>query len=103
MYYNHFDRQLTNKEIEEGEHRKFVGSFSKEIGELQFKLLISNGLRPNHKLLDIACGSLRRGFHFIKYLNKSNNAGINGIDSLLKAARFELKSANLDSKNQGLY
>ena len=37
MHYNHFDRQLTDKEIEEGEHRKFVGSFWDEIGKLQFE------------------------------------------------------------------
>ena len=102
MHYNHFDRQLTEKEINKGEHRKFVGSFWHEIGKLQLDFLISQGLKPNHRLLDIGCGSLRGGLHFINYLNQSNYTGIDGNESLLKAARFELELANQGSKNPNL-
>lgn len=47
-----------------------------EVGLLQFDFLISNGLRPEHKLLDIGCGPIRAGIHFIDYLNDGNYYGI---------------------------
>jgi len=46
------------------------------IGEMQKNLLLNVGLLPEHKLLDIGCGSLRAGLHFIPYLNPSCYFGI---------------------------
>ena len=43
-------------------HRAFVGGDGDlwdRIGRLQFDFLVSQGLRPEHVLLDFACGSLR--------------------------------------------
>ncbi len=44
--------------------------------EYQLNLLKSNGLLPNHKLLDIGCGPLQGGIAFIKYLESNNYYGI---------------------------
>jgi ubiquinone/menaquinone biosynthesis C-methylase UbiE len=46
------------------------------IGKMQKDLLLSSGLLPNHKLLDIGCGSLRAGLHFIPYLDTECYFGI---------------------------
>lgn len=56
--------------------RGFVGGLWHELGELQFRFLVEMGLRPDHVLLDIACGSLRGGVRFVPYLNPGNYMGI---------------------------
>ena len=61
--------------IKEMGHRQYVGGCWDEIGRLQFDYLVSQGLRPNHYLLDIACGSLRAGIHFIPYLEPGHYLG----------------------------
>jgi hypothetical protein len=57
-------------------HRDYVGGMWDEMGQLQFDFMLSRGLQPNHVLLDIACGSLRAGVHFIRYLDPGNYLGI---------------------------
>lgn len=57
-------------------HRHYVGGLWDEIGKLQFEFLKSKGLQPGHVLLDIACGSLRAGSHFIRYLDRENYLGL---------------------------
>jgi hypothetical protein len=56
--------------------RGFVGGLWHEMGELQFKFLVEHGLRPEHVLLDIACGCLRLGNRIIPYLDPGNYLGI---------------------------
>lgn len=53
-------------------HRNYIGGMWEEIGNLQLDFLISNGLSPNHYLLDIACGSLRLGVKAMPYLQPSH-------------------------------
>mgnify|MGYP000229926926 CR=1 FL=1 len=61
-------------------HRAFVGGTNPEswygIGKRQYHWLISQGLRPEHKFLDIACGSLRLGQFLIPYLNEQCYFGL---------------------------
>jgi hypothetical protein len=57
-------------------HRGYVGGRWDEIGQLQFDFMVQRGLRPEHVFLDIACGSLRGGVHFISYLDPGNYLGI---------------------------
>ena len=63
------------KKFHNNSHRDYVGGKWCEIGKLQFNFLKAQGLMPNHKLIDVGCGSLRGGVHFIKYLNKYNYYG----------------------------
>jgi SAM-dependent methyltransferase len=80
-------------------HREFVGGLWEEIGKLQFDFLVAQGLLPSHCLLDVACGSLRGGVHFIKYLDAGNYLGLDkeqvlltaGIEKELGRAAFEEK------------
>lgn len=64
-------------------HRDYVGGMWKEIGQLQFNFLVAQGLKPEHTLLDIACGSLRGGVHFINYLNVGNYLGLDKEQELI--------------------
>ena len=69
----------------EVDHREGVGVLWDEIGSLQFQFLVAQGLRPDHKLLDVGCGSLRGGTHFIPYLNADNYYGIDREPILVDA------------------
>ncbi|MCC4288864.1 class I SAM-dependent methyltransferase [Vreelandella aquamarina] len=64
-------------------HRDYVGGLWEEIGQLQFNFLVAQGLKPEHTLLDIACGSLRGGVHFINYLNPGNYLGLDKEQELI--------------------
>ena len=59
------------------------------MGATQFRLLTSLGLRENHNLLDIGCGSLRSGRLFLSYLNPGRYFGIEPnkwlIDDVVRA------------------
>jgi len=68
-------------------HRGIVGGLWDEIGRLQFEFLVGQGLRPEHYLLDIGCGSLRGGVHFIAYLEPGHYYGVDKSQELLEAGR----------------
>ncbi len=65
-------------------HRAYIGGRWEEYGQLEFDFLVSRGLRPEHVLLDVACGSLRAGVHFIPYLDPGNYLGIEKEATLIK-------------------
>lgn len=75
-------------------HRLFVGGDGKywdEISRLQYELLIAHGLKPQHVLLDIACGSLRAGREFIRYLDQGHYLGLEKeIDLIILGVACEL-------------
>jgi hypothetical protein len=75
---------VTFAKVLKGGHRLYVGGEWDEIGELQFNFLVSRGLRPEHVFLDIACGSLRGGVHFIRYLAPGNYQGIDKEKILIR-------------------
>jgi SAM-dependent methyltransferase len=87
---NKYGEQLTNAEIRSGAHRDFVGGMWDEIGALQFEFLKEQGLRPEHRMIDIGCGCLRGGVHFVPYLEKGHYCGIDLNASLLEAGKKEL-------------
>ena len=80
---------------------KVCGLWEK-IGELQFNFLVKNGLEPKHFLLDIGCGSLRGGIHFIKFLDEGHYFGIDKNNELLEGGKIELKENGLEHKNPTL-
>jgi hypothetical protein len=60
-------------------YRQFIGgdgAFWDSIGNLQLDFLTSQGLKPEHKFLDIACGALRGGVKLIPYLNPDCYFGV---------------------------
>ena len=69
-------------------HRVYVGGHTPEkwygTGKQQYHYLVSQGLRPDHVFLDIACGSLRLAQYLIPYLDAGNYHGIDGSDRLIR-------------------
>lgn len=91
-----YRRVLTPKEMTAGHHRKAVGGLWDEIGLLQFEFLRDRGLRSEHRLLDVGCGALRGGVHFIRYLDRGCYFGVDQNATLLAAGReIELPGAGL--------
>jgi SAM-dependent methyltransferase len=85
--------------VSRGEHRDIIGGMWEELGQLQFDFMVREGLKPHHKLLDIGCGSLRGGIHFIHYLNVGNYIGIDPNISLLDAG-YEIELASRGLKDR---
>src|SRR4051794_25280109 len=83
-------------------YRGAVGGLWEEIGALQFEFLVAQGLRPEHRLLDIGCGSLRGGVRFVEYLDSGNYYGLDINPSLLRAGRRELTKAGLSERGAHL-
>jgi len=99
---NNYWEQLTDSEIESGKHRSRIGGLWDEIGSLQFAYIKDQGLLPAHTLLDIGCGPLRGGLHFIRHLDRGRYIGVDINESFLKAARMEVERAGLSDKQPRL-
>ncbi len=82
---NYDNPRFMAKAVSEGRHRGVIGGGWDLIGALQLSFMQSQGLRPEHTLLDVGCGSLRGGVHLIPYLNAGNYFGIDINQSLLDA------------------
>jgi len=79
--------------------RTCIGGMWDEIGQLQFDFLVNHNLKPENRFLDIGCGSLRGGVHFIKYLNDGNYYGIDKEQWLLDAGvDLEIPKYGLSNK-----
>lgn len=100
---NGYWKQFSDRDIANGEHRGYVGGMWDEIGRLQFEWLVSEGLVPDHALIDVGCGALRGGVHFAGYLRSGNYCGIDVNVSLLEAGRRELALAGLSDKSVRLH
>lgn len=99
---NYYHRELTKSEVDNNEHRHFIGGLWEELGLLQFEFLKKRGLKPEHRLLDVGCGCLRGGVHFTKYLDEGKYYGIDINKSLIDAGEVELSKAGLLSKKANL-
>jgi len=79
-----------------------VGGMWDEIGRFQFDFLCAQGLMPYHTLLDIGCGTLRGGLHFIEYLEEGKYYGIDISAEALGAGEIFLIEAKLQHKQPTL-
>ena len=80
----------TREEIHRSGHRRFVGGndeFWDLIRELQFRFLVERGLAPSDTFIDVACGSLRGGVNFIRYLEPGRYLGIDKYIELVYGFR----------------
>jgi hypothetical protein len=84
-------------------HRAYVGGLWEEIGKLQFDFLVAQGLRPNHHLIDIACGSLRAGVHFIRYLDVGRYCGMEKERDLIRTGIAEELGTSLFEEKRPLF
>lgn len=79
-----------------------VGGMWEELGKLQFEFLVENGLRPHHQMLDIGCGTLRGGRHFIQYLDAGNYTGTDISARAIEVAGQLVESEGLSQKRPTL-
>jgi SAM-dependent methyltransferase len=69
-----------------------------QIGQVQFDYLISHGLKPDMRMLDIGCGNLRAGRLFIDYLDAGNYYGNDISPDILLAAQRTVVDYGLQNK-----
>lgn len=96
--YRQFYQRLMQREATK-DPKVAVGGMWDEVGKLQFNFLINLGLKPQHKLLDFGCGSLRGGLFFIDYLNIGNYTGVDISKELLASGKCFLAETGLTHKN----
>jgi cyclopropane fatty-acyl-phospholipid synthase-like methyltransferase len=82
--------------------RAAIGGMWEEMGLKQFEFLKSRGLEPNHKLLDIGCGTLRAGLHFIEYLDPGNYSGFDISENAIRHGRELIRNKGQESKRPNL-
>ncbi|MEO3973207.1 class I SAM-dependent methyltransferase [Streptomyces sp. CAU 1734] len=68
------------------------------LGKMQFDYLRGHDLAPEDRMLDIGCGNLRAGWHFIDYLNPGNYYGIDISPDILMSAKETLTGRGLQDK-----
>lgn len=99
---NNYWQQLDGDEIDRNEHRDFIGGLWDELGQLQFDYLLDQGLQQTHQLLDVGCGALRGGLHFVRYLEPGHYCGIDVNASLIQAGEIELARAGIEDNDARL-
>lgn len=82
--------------------QKAVGGRWNEIGYLQFKFLCKHGLKPQDRLFDFGCGTLRGGRLFIAYLDQGKYTGIDISNCAISYARERIESTGLQQKKPQL-
>ena len=90
-----------SKHIGDRHYRAYIGPPDEYdlVSAMSFNLLTVCGLRQNHKLLDIGCGSLRLGRLLIPYLNTRNYVGLDPNKWLIDdGIRFEVGSSLIEIK-----
>lgn len=92
-----------DQRIAEVGHRRYVGGADAEmwygIGRLQYHFLVANGLRHEHRFLDVACGALRLGQFLIPYLDRGHYFGLDVEPVLVDSAlQGELPLEIVDQK-----
>jgi SAM-dependent methyltransferase len=91
-YYRYFDPEW---------HRRTIGNVPDwdYLGRLQLDYLVERGLEPHHHLLDVGCGPLRAGIHYIAYLEPGHYVGTDKRADVLETARIvELPKHGLEAK-----
>jgi hypothetical protein len=76
----------TAQEIHRVGHRCFVGGSADTwdiLADLQFRFLVDRGLAPADLFIDVACGALRGGVRFIRYLEPDHYLGIDKYIELI--------------------
>lgn len=94
-------RRRMNAKVQEDAEDAIGGRWN-EIGKLQLKFLEEQGMQPSDKLLDVGCGTLRAGIHFIDYLKPEKYSGMDISDNAIDAAGEIVKQEDLQKKKPNL-
>lgn len=82
--------------------RNRVGGRWEEIGRQQFDFIVSQGLEPHHAFIDVGCGVLRGGLHYISHLDPGNYYGIDISPDMIAGGQAEVDAAGLAAKRPSL-
>ena len=79
--------------------RRRVGGNWEVVGRLQFDFMVGQGFSPHHRFIDVGCGTLRGGVHYVRYLDSGNYYGIDLAPEMLEGGRAELTAAGLGDRS----
>ncbi|MFM7271128.1 MAG: methyltransferase [Actinomycetes bacterium] len=88
---------LTQREL-----RASVGGLWEVMGNHQFDFLVGHGLRTDQYLLDLGCGVLRGGRHFVRYLDAGRYCGVDIDADMIAGAERQLVEDGLTDKGARL-
>jgi SAM-dependent methyltransferase len=71
----------------------------KKLQLYQLNVLVTNGLKPHHSLMDIGCGPLQGGIALINYLDNGKYVGIDKNSEGLSAGYSQIVKYGLSEKN----
>lgn len=74
----------------------------KELQQYQVNVLLANGLKPGHSLLDLGCGPLQGGIPLIRYLEAGRYTGVDIAAANIEAACRQVVRHDLALKNPRL-
>ncbi|HLY47206.1 MAG TPA: class I SAM-dependent methyltransferase [Stellaceae bacterium] len=95
----YYDKSAISRAVAKGGHRGIIGGLWDEIGRLQLDFLKKMGLDQRSRLVDVGCGCLRGGVHFVDFLDPGNYFGIDMSAELLQAGYdIELNGRGLCDK-----
>lgn len=75
-----------------------VGGIPEVMGPWQLELLRANGLKEGSTVVDIGCGTLRGGLHFIRYLESGRYIGVDPLEELVEEGQKLVVEAELSNK-----
>lgn len=81
----YYDSERMKDAADSNRHRNVIGGLWDEVGDLQMKMLQQEGMRPEHTLLDIGCGSLRLGCKAAVFLEAGHYWGTDLVKDLIDA------------------
>jgi len=84
--------------LTELDEKMAIGDLWEEMGQRQFDFLRAEGLLSHHRLLDIGCGTLRGGRHFIAYLEPGRYTGFDISQGAIQKAKALVEREGLADK-----
>lgn len=95
----YMDEDLMARRLEVEGHRAVVGGMWDVIGPLQCDWLVTRGMTPKDRVLDVGCGALRGGVHLVRYLQPAHYYGIDISARLLEAGYVgEIQGTDLEPR-----
>jgi SAM-dependent methyltransferase len=84
------------------ELRSSVGGLWDRMGSLQFDFLVAQGLGTDDYLLDLGCGVMRGGRHFVRYLDAGHYCGVDIDAEMIEGGERQLAADGLAAKGARL-
>ncbi len=95
---NKYARTLTEQELRDERYKQLLGGGRQSWdarGEAQLRFMQSMGLQPSSRMLDIGCGPLRAGTHFIRFLDRGCYSGLDFNPSFIDLAQRTIDEQSL--------